>query len=65
MTVGMLKVFLAVCMNPGLSLADYCDKTGMARSTVSRHLLHLGPKPSQRKAKEVKENVSKHRDLEK
>ena len=51
MTVSMLKVFMTVCQYPGLSLSDYCGKTGMARSTVSRHLLHLGPKINKGKAK--------------
>ena len=51
MTVSMLKVFITVCQYPGLSLSDYCGKTGMARSTVSRHLLHLGPKINKGKAK--------------
>lgn len=65
MTLGMLKVFLSVCMTPGLTLADYCDKTGMARSTVSRHLLHLGPKPTRFKAKEAKVDANKFKNLEK
>ena len=51
MTVSMLKVFITVCLSPGLTLSDYCNKTGMARSTVSRHLLHLGPKINTKKAK--------------
>ena len=50
MTVSMLKVFMTVCQYPDYPIR-LLWQTGMARSTVSRHLLHLGPKINKGKAK--------------
>ena len=41
-SVSMVRTFLAVAMDEGLRMTQYCQKTGFAKSTVSRHLFELG-----------------------
>lgn len=44
MPIQVALTFLMVAMNEGCSMTDIWKHTGWAQSTVSRHLLDLGPK---------------------
>jgi DNA-binding MarR family transcriptional regulator len=42
MPIQMAASFLLVAKNEGKSLRELCDLSGVAQSTMSRHLLDLG-----------------------
>jgi DNA-binding MarR family transcriptional regulator len=44
MPIQVASTFLTVALYEGRSLREYCDLTGVPQSTMSRHLLDLGPR---------------------
>lgn len=42
-SVAQVQTFLYVAINEGCSLTDIARETGWSQSTLSRHLLDLGP----------------------
>jgi DNA-binding MarR family transcriptional regulator len=46
--VQIAHTFVVVALNEGKSLREYCHLTGVAQSTMSRHLLDLGERNRQK-----------------
>ena len=41
-TIGLVRTFLSVCLNPGFSLSKHCEALNLTKSNVSRYLIELG-----------------------
>ena len=42
-SVAVVSTFFTIAMREGLRMTDYVEMTGLPKSTISRHLLELGP----------------------
>ena len=42
-SIAVVSTFFTIAMNEGLRMTDYVAMTGLPKSTMSRHLLELGP----------------------
>lgn len=47
-SIAMAQAFLNVCLNEGRSLSEIAESGGQPISTMSRHLLDLGPRDRNR-----------------
>ena len=42
-SVAVVSTFMTIALNEGRRMTDYVEMTGLPKSTISRHLLELGP----------------------